>query len=368
MKILEVNVDDLHSGGVYSLVKNVIINKNSDVKIDIGAIEKFVNPNNIEMLKKHNADVYYVGFEGSKWKKQFVCYHKLKKFLKENPYDCVHIHADVANKLLVSGLAAKHARIKKIILHSHAAGIDGNHRGTKRFFHKVCRVFLKNIGTDYVACSDLAAAWMFPKEENVHKKIINNGVDLEKFHYDVKKRADVRKQLEIDDAIVLGHVGRFAYQKNHEFLVMIMDLIKKEHLNMKLLLIGEGPEEERIRALVKEKQLDDLIVFYGNSNYVNELFQAMDIFLLPSHFEGLPIVGVEAQAAGLPVLFSNQITKEAKIIAPVEFLSISESNVCEWIGKIKQYSKYIRQDTYQELKKHKFSIQDTIDSFLDLYK
>lgn len=368
MRVLEVNVDDLHMGGVYSLVKNIIVNNKTNIKIDIGAIEKFVNIQNIKMLKRYNCDVYYIGFEGSKWKKQFICYSRLKRLLQNQRYDCVHIHADVSNKLLVSGLAAKHAGIKKIILHSHAAGVDGNHRGFKVLFHRVCRRLLKCIGTDYVACSDLAAKWMFPNIRIENIKIINNGIDLDKFRYDPEKRIDVRRKLGFEENIILGHVGRFAYQKNHEYLLQIMERVKKNNSNVKLLLIGEGPEEKRIRFLVHEKKLDNVVLFYGISDAVNDLFQAIDIFLLPSHFEGLPIVGVEAQAAGLPVLFSNHITRNAKIIKPVEFLDIAENNIGEWIDRIQEYMHYKRVDTYQELKSHMFSIDNTIDSFMDLYK
>ena len=147
-----------------------------------------------------------------------------------------------------------------------------------------------------------------------------------------------------------------------------MEKIKECDSDIRLLLIGEGPEEEKIRFLAHEKKLDDLILFYGISNDVDELLQAIDIFLLPSHFEGLPIVGVEAQAAGLPVLFSNHITREAKIIESAEFLGITENNIGEWIDRIKNYTNYERRDTYQKLKNCKFSIDDTIDDLLNLYK
>ncbi len=368
MKVLEVNVDDLHMGGVYSLVKNIIINNKTNIKIDIGAIERFVDLQNIEMLKKYNCDVHYIGYKGNKWKKQFMCYSRLKKLLREQPYECVHIHADVANKLLVSGLAAKYAGTKKIILHSHAAGVDGNHRGLKILFHKICRRLLKSIGTDYVACSDMAGEWMFPNVKTEDIKIINNGINLEKFRYNPEKRIEIRKKLGLEKKIILGHIGRFAYQKNHEYLLQIMEKIKECDSDIRLLLIGEGPEEEKIRFLAHEKKLDDLILFYGISNDVDELLQAIDIFLLPSHFEGLPIVGVEAQAAGLPVLFSNHITREAKIIESAEFLGITENNIGEWIDRIKNYTNYERRDTYQKLKNCKFSIDDTIDDLLNLYK
>ena len=167
---------------------------------------------------------------------------------------------------------------------------------------------------------------------------------------------------------IIGHVGRFAYQKNHEYLIKIMERLHRIDPNINLLLIGEGPEKKRIRDLVKSKGLEDTIIFYGTSNSVNDLFQAMDVFVLPSHFEGLPIVGVEAQASGLPVLFSNQITPEAKITQNVEFLGINEENIEEWVKQIMLAIEEKRVDSYQDLKKRKFSIQDTIFSFLSLYK
>lgn len=123
IKVLEVNVDDLHTGGVYSLVKNVIEHSSKEIQIDIGAIEKFVNQKNVEHFEALGSKVYYLGYEGSKWKKQIVCYKNLKKLLEEKKYDFVHIHADVANKLLVSALAAKRAGVKRVVVHSHAAGL-----------------------------------------------------------------------------------------------------------------------------------------------------------------------------------------------------------------------------------------------------
>lgn len=367
-KVLEINVDDLNYGGVFSLVKNVIENKKGDVKIDIGAIEKFENENNVTILEQAGSDVYYVGYHGNKIIKQFMCYKNLKQLLKKQSYDIVHIHADVANKLFVSGLSAKHAGVKKIILHSHSAGADGHHRTLKVIYHKFCRRFLKWIGNEYAACSQLAAEWMFPNIDASRIQLIHNGVDLDRFRYNVEIRNKVRAELKVDDKILLGHVGRFCYQKNHEYLINIFEAVRKKGINAELLLVGDGEEKERIYNIVKEKGLDQHVIFYGTSTRVNELFQAMDVFLLPSHFEGLPIVGVEAQAAGLPVLFSDKITSQAKLIAPVEYLSIHEECIKDWVTQIDKYRNYTREDTYDELAEQKFRIQDTVNSFLALYK
>lgn len=366
-KVLEINVDDLHAGGVFSLVKNVIINNKNDIKIDIASIEHFTNQSNIDLLNSYGSDVYFIGSDKNKLVKQFECYKHTKELLKKNEYDCVHIHSDSAYKVFTTGLASKRAHIKKIIIHSHSSGIDGHHRSIKIFAHKVLSRFLKYIGTDFVACSGIAARWMFPNITPDKIVIINNGIDLEKFRYNEETRVRIRKELNIDNELLLGFVGRFAYQKNNEYLIRIFNELKKQVPASKLLLIGEGPDEEQVRALVNDMNLADDVVFYGVCNKVHEMFQAMDVFLLPSRFEGLPIVGVEAQAAGLPVIFSDKITSEAKIVENVSFIGISDEDIHLWVEALIGSSKKQRVDSIIELKNRKFDITDTINSLSALY-
>ena len=367
-KVLEINVDDQNLGGVYALVSNVIHRKIPEQKIDIAAIEPFEHPENVEDLASCGTEVYYVGYAGNKWKKQLVCYKKLVRLIRENAYDCVHVHSDVANKLLVAGLAARRAGVKKIILHSHAAGIDGGRRALKELFHGVSRVFLPYVGTCYAACSDLAAKWMFPGIPADRIVAVRNGVELERFRYDPAQRRKTRASLGIGGETLVGHVGRFAWQKNHDFLVDVMRRIRQEGVSAKLLLVGEGPEKERIQRLVAENDLQDSVIFYGISDRVDELMQAMDVFVLPSRFEGLPVVGVEAQAAGLPVLFSDQITRQAALTDSAMFIGIGERDVDDWVGGIRRCSSAERRDTYQRLKQQGFDILDTVEAFMKLYR
>ena len=367
-KVLEVNVDDRGRSGVYSLVTNVIKNKPHDLSIDIAAFETFEDESNIHNLSKYGTKVKYVGYHGSKLLKQYKIYHNLSKYLQENYYDCVHIHSDVANKLYIAGKAAKKSKIPQIIFHSHASEVDGRYRRIKRFLHRITRNKLKNVGTKFVACSDVAAKWMYPNINKNEITIINNGIYLDRFKYDSNVRQKTRKKLDIENQFVVGHIGRFSYQKNHEYLIKIFKELTKKEKNAKLLLIGEGPEKEKIKKLVNDLNLQDKVIFYGLSNHVEELLQAMDVFVLPSHFEGLPIVGVEAQAAALPVIFSNKITKEAKLTKNVDFLPIDNISVNKWVKLIIQDFKVKRANTYNILKKEKFDITDTMSSFLALYK
>lgn len=368
-KVLEVNVDDLYSGGVYSLVKNVIIHKNCGVKIDIAAIERFVNPENIEMLKTYGTDVYYVGYEGNKVLKQWFVYRNLIRILENNSYDCVHIHADVANKLLISGIAAKRAGVGRIILHSHSSGVEGKYKALRTLIQKICRIFLKYVGDLFVGCSDFSVEWMYSNIDKRKITIIKNGIALEQFKFDQCKRQNIRNTLKLKDEVLLGHVGRFSIVKNHVYMLDILEKALIMGLNVKLILIGDGETKDNVEKAIKKKQLEKFVILHGVTDHVSDFYHAMDVFILPSHFEGLPIVGIEAQAAGLPIIFSDRITRSAQLTDYVRFLGIEQDNLEDWARNIQQFTKMKieRTDAYYQLKDMHLAIQDTIENFLDLY-
>lgn len=368
IKVLEVNVDDIGQGGVYSLVKNILKYKSDDISIDIATIEHFENEKNIDQFNKLGCKVHYIGSDRNKILKQFIVYKKLQLLLIEERYDCVHIHGDVSNKLFVSGLAAKSIGNNRIILHSHAAGVDGNRRMFKKFIHKICKSFLKKIGTDFLACSDLAAKWMYPNVSKQDVVMINNGVDLEKFRYHDLLRKRIRSELGISNELLIGHVGRFAYQKNHDYLIRVFKRVKEKIKDAKLILVGEGVLEKEIREQVEQLEISKDVIFYGITDRVYELFQAMDIFLLPSHFEGLPIVGVEAQAAGLPVIFSEEITQSAKLTEKVSFVPIENQDIDMWVEQIVNFKEAARCDTYDELVQKGFGIKNVVKSLEEIYR
>lgn len=367
MKVLEINVDDIGMGGVFSLVKNIIKHRPSNVEIDIAAIESFEKKENVAELKKNGCSVYYVGFSKGKIVKQLAIFFNLIKLLKKNKYTCVHIHSDVSYKLLVSALASKVAGVKKIVLHSHAAGVDGQHRMFKLICHKFCRRFLKLLADVYLSCSDLAAKWMFPNINQSKIMIVKNGIDLESFKFNLKTRESVRNKMSFEQSFVVGHVGRFAYQKNHDYLVDVFERLRKKIPNARLLLVGIGELQDEIIRKVTQKGLADSVVFYGMSNDIASLMMAMDAFVLPSHFEGLPIVGVEAQAAGLPVFFSDCITETAALTANVAFLPITQESMDEWVDAVAASKPIDRNQGYFELQEKGFDIKDTTKMLMDVY-
>jgi glycosyltransferase involved in cell wall biosynthesis len=300
--------------------------------------------------------------------KQFYVFFRLINLVKKEKYSCVHIHADVANKLFVSALASKIAGVKKIILHSHAAGVDGRKRFFKRIYHKSCRYFLKFLADEYLACSDLAAKWMFPNVRKSKIRMINNGIDLDRFRFNHQIRDDIRKKLGLENAVVVGHVGRFAYQKNHDYLIDVFSQLKKSMPQARLLLVGEGELKESVEKKAFQKGVADSVILYGVSNDIPSLMMAMDVFALPSHFEGLPIVGVEAQATGLPVIFSDCITKSAKLSSNVSYLPINKDSIQDWVDMITKSIKTDRNAVYEELYNKGFDIRHTTQSLVKIYE
>lgn len=369
MKILEVNVDDIGRNGVYSLVCSFIKNRPSGDTVDIAAYERFEDESNIKKLNSIGCNVFYIGYAGNKIAKQFVCFRKLKALVKTGGYDCVHIHSDVAYKHLVMSLAAKSAGCPKIVLHSHASNVDGQkHRWLKSLAHKLCRRLLPFTSTDYITCSDLAGRWMFPNIPASKVTFLKNGIDIEAFRFNAEVRSAMRQSLKLDGRYVVGHVGRFAYQKNHDFLLRVFEKLRKTSDDAALLLIGEGELFEASKRQAESLGISDSVIFYGTADNVNELMQAMDVFVLPSHLEGLPIVGVEAQAAGLPCFFSDRITKEANISGDVQYLPIADSDIDKWVSALMDAKNRKRRDTSAVLQGSSFSVADTVNTLWKVYR
>lgn len=247
------------------------------------------------------------------YQKVFKYQKELCRVLREGKYKIVHSHI---NTLSVFPLyAAKKVGVPVRIAHSHST--TNKKERKKNLLKQVLRPFSKKYATNYMCCSELAGRWLFGDKAYDEGKVylLNNAIDLDKFKYDKKIRDKKRKELGIkEDTIVIGHIGRFVAQKNHTFLIDIFNQFHKKEKNSILLLAGQGPLQEEIKNKVRELGLDDSVGFLGQRNDANELYQAFDVFLLPSLYEGLPVVGVEAQASGLLCFFSDDMTKETKVL------------------------------------------------------
>lgn len=314
-----------------------------------------------EEIKLLGGKIFYSpGLNPLKWFK----YHKIvKKIIEENEIDIVHVHNGALG--LQALIAAKSAGVKIRISHAHGTKIDKNIKLPLKLIYKTQ---LKKYANQYWGCGKEAIEYYYGKENILNNNItlLTNAIDENKFKYDEKVRKKIRKELDIkDNEYLIGHVGRFMSQKNHTFLIDIFNELKKE--NFKLLLIGDGELQEKIKNKVKNLNISDKVIFTGNIPNTNEMYQAMDLFILPSLFEGLPVVGIEAQANGLNCLFSSTISKEVDITGNVKYLNLNDSPE-KWAEEVIKLSKKGRNNITDEVAKHNYSIKIEAKKLENKYK
>ncbi len=265
-------------------------------------------------------------------------------------------------------LLAKFFGIEKRIIHSHNAGFEFPVSIVKKILIAMNTILLKSTATDYFACSQKAGEWMFGKNQAF--RVIHNAIETQDFRYNEAIRQKARKELGVVDRFVMGHVGRFSYQKNHLFLLDIFYEVRKKKPDAVLLLVGDAVNDmtfwEQAQAKVEKLGLTEHVKFLGLRKDVPQLMQAMDCFLLPSRFEGLPLVGIEAQAAGLPCFFSDAITKEVGITNLAHFISL-ETSPAEWAKEILQKSQILRRDRSEEIAAAGYDIEKEIGEIEDFY-
>lgn len=259
---------------------------------------------------------------------------ELRKFFATNHYDLVHVHMDAGNYLVLK--IAREAGVPIRISHSHNTDFQTDN-ALKLAWDRYQQKRIPQEATHLFACSKAAAEWLYGAERLSEVHIVPNAIDLTKFAYNVRKRWAIRNKIGIaEDAIAIGHVGRFSYQKNHEFLIDVFTELLGRNMGYELVLIGDGENQTRIRELAEGRGIAEHVVMVGAVDNAADYYSALDIFALPSHFEGLPVVGVEAQANGLPCLFSDKITTEVNFTGDVEFLPIEgDAAVKTWANVIK---------------------------------
>lgn len=241
------------------------------------------------------------------YQKVFSYIKELRKILNENKYKIVHSHL---NSLSVFPLYCAYCeKIPVRIAHSHST--TNKKEWKKNLVKNILRPFSKVFATHYFACSEHAARWLFGNKsfDNGSVIIINNAINIFRFAYDERIREKIRKDLDIENKVVFGHIGRFVKQKNHAFLIKIFREILIRKNDSILLLVGEGPLEEDVRNIVKEYDIQNKVIFLGIRDDVNEIMQALDYLVFPSLYEGLGIVAIEAQCSNLPTIVSNNVPK-----------------------------------------------------------
>lgn len=257
----------------------------------------------------------------------------MKNVIANGNYDVVHSHMG-ARGLFVMYFAQRYG-VKKRIAHSHIAYEPVT--GMKRCLNKMLSVVTKFFATDLFACGQDAGLYMWGKKcsEKGKIRIMTNAVDTSSFTFSPEIREAKRKELGVEDKTVIGIVGRLSSQKNYPFLFRVYKKLLETNSNVILVVVGRGIEEEEIKRQAKQLDIDKQILFLGVRNDVPELLNAFDLFVLPSLYEGLPVVLIEAQANGLRQIVSDKITKEMDITDLIHFLPIENSEE-QWVDSINQ--------------------------------
>ena len=362
MKILHFNSTLKTSSGVMSVIMNYYRNINRD-NIQFDFLYFYDSDSSYEEEIKNLGGVCYKIPNPSHY---FTFKKSLKEFLDNhsNEYDILHIH-DWIFATMIYSIAKKYKNLK-IIIHSHATSFSDKKIASIRN-----RLMCLNINKccDYrFACSKAAGDFLY---KNNPYYVANNAIDVEKFKYNELIRESIRKEMKIkNDTIVVGHVGAFNNQKNHLFLLKVFNKLLNINYNAVLVLIGDGELKDNIIRKAKELNIDKNIYFLGKKKNVNDYYQAMDVFVMPSLFEGLPMVSLEAQCSGLPIVLSTNISSEAGLVN-YKFISLEDSPE-KWAEEIillyKKYKNYNRYKGMDIVSSKGFNIKKEATNLEQEYK
>lgn len=353
-------VGKMKSGGVESVVMNYFRNiDRTKVQFDfiIDEDSTIVPYDEIESL---GGRVYKI----PPYQKPIAYHKKLVRLFSENKYCIVHSHI---NTLSVFPLfAAKRAGVPVRIAHVHSTA--GKGELSRNIVKYALRPFSRLFPTHFLTNSDYAGRWLFGNRlyNSGKVKLVKNAIDLSKFAFDLQVRQSVREAFSVKDKFVLGHVGRFMKQKNHSFLIDIFEQIRLQEPESVLLLVGEGELKTEIQDKVDKLKLSDYVHFLGVRDDVHKFFQAMDAFLFPSLYEGLGIVAIEAQAAGLKVVASDMVPEEAKITDDVIFIPLRQPAE-KWAEIILDSSSRDRAAPTEQLVAAGYDIVATAEKLIEIY-
>ncbi len=358
IKVLHI-LSALGGGGIENMLLNYYSNmQGKDIRFDLLA-HKNHNRNLQQAFENLGARCFYITSQRESIRKNRK---ELKKFLSERSYDIIHFHHGIMS--LGAGIAKKYAGNAKIIVHSHGT-FEPN--PAVRIFKPLIRRFIVKNSDFYFACGIAAGKYLFGKNFNGFY-IVKNAIDTEKFKYSEKFRGEIRSRFNIEkDKVIIGTVGRLSHAKNPEFIIELIKELKNRKADFKFLWIGGGELEDRIRAETEKEGLKDIVISPGSVTDVYKYYSAMDIFILPSRYEGVGIAAVEAQQNGMPVFLSKNISAEASIAPSCVALPL---DVCVWADKI--YSavkegKFERGDYTDFIKQAGYDIKSAADDLAELY-
>lgn len=315
IRVLHLELDE-HLGGIESFLYN-LYSEIDRKKVQFDFISRSDNPAMGSELKELGAKIYKV----SSYRNPLRYMSDLEDIIKKGNYDVIHIHKNSAAVILPFLVTRKYKEIR-VFVHSH--NTKPSVGGLSFVLHNINKRFLWYSADEHFACSKVAGKWLYGK----HKEfiILKNGIITQKFKYDKNIRKLKRKELGIpEDAFVVGNVGRFTEQKNQRRLIDIFYEFLKKEANSWLLLVGDGKLRNSVEEYTNKIHLKN-VYFLGVRKDIPQLMMAMDCFVMPSLYEGLPIVGIEAQTTGLQMLVADTVSEETKIVDQFTWFSLEESN------------------------------------------
>lgn len=324
-RVLEI-LTYINGGGAAMVVYNYLSHMDREgLQVDVLALEQPFKPFLEDKFKALEVNVYYLPKKVSQRIEAF------RKLMRSNKYDVVHSHCEFMSEIYL-GIAMLYG-VNTRVIHSHMAG--GHYSWVKNLYAPIGRIIAKKVATHYFGCGIDACKSMWGERAFYQGKchILNNAIDIEKFRFKPNLRDEVRKEMKWENHFVVVNVGRFVEQKNHKFLIDIFHSLTEKRQDALLVLIGEGPLKEEVEQKVKSLKLEDKVLFLGLRDDVSRLMNGADVFLLPSLFEGLPIVSIESQTNGLPIVMSEGVTRESGITDIASFVSF-DSSLEVWVNAL----------------------------------
>ncbi len=345
------SVSNMDRAGIETMLMNYYRHIDRDkIQFDFLCNKKKPGAYDDEILSMGGRIYHTPGLNPAKYPQYLKC---MKKIFDENPeYKIVEAHNGALGVYALH--AAKKNKIPVRIFHAHGASIT---KDWKLPIKLVCKALLPANMNQHFTCGVAAAECYFGKEVvNARDyKLIPNAIEINRFLFNLAARDKIRKEYNLENKHVIGHVGRFMTQKNHQFLVEVFAKVYKRDENAVLVLVGDGELQEEIKAKANELGISDRIIFTGNIGNVNEWYNAFDVFVLPSIWEGLPVVGVEAQANDLPCIFSDTITTEIGISKKASFKPLNADIWADTI--IEKFNCTEREDNTQLITEHNYNIE-----------
>ncbi len=365
IRVLQI-LPGLDRGGMETFIMN-IYRKIDRTKIQFDFLINRHDGDYVEEINSLGGEIFYIPPRREGYQAYL---RNLKKFFKENAYKYKAIHYHESSLSSVEPLFfAKRYGIKTRIIHSHSSKISGNK--LHYLTHTLGKLSIRELATHYLGCSDKAIKWMYGGTGILRKaELIKNGINTAEFNFNLEKREGIRSLLNLQNKKVIGHVGRFMKVKNHEFLLHVLkSLLVLDH-TYHLVLVGTGELESNIKSLATTLGIADNISFLGVRSDINIIMQGMDAFVMPSLYEGLPVVLVEAQSSGLPVICSDSISSMSKLTDSYYSLDLNDSYE-KWASTINQAILNTaisdRQNSIQNIISAGFDIKNTTSRLFYLY-